>query len=101
MSRSRHPSRRLVAAATATALLFLSSAGATPTLAQSSGYAAEIAKIDLAQRRVTLKASMGQESMRVAAGVALDALKPGDKVRVRFGQQGTEAVITRIEVVKP
>lgn len=39
---------------------------------------------------------MGQLTVRVAAGVALDALKLGDKVLVTFGQDGTEPVITQI-----
>jgi len=39
---------------------------------------------------------MGQLTVRVAAGVALDALKPGDKVLVTFGRDGTEPVITQI-----
>jgi hypothetical protein len=32
---------------------------------------------------------MGQQTLRVASGVALDALKLGDKVLVTFGQEGT------------
>jgi Cu/Ag efflux protein CusF len=87
------PQRRRWLAFAATALL------AMPAWGQPGGYAAEIAKIDPADRRVTLKGSMGQLVVRVAAGVALDAFKPGDKVRVTFGQDGTEPVITRIELV--
>jgi hypothetical protein len=70
---------------------------AMPARGQASGYAAEIAKIDPANRRVTLKASMGQVTVRVSAAVVLDALNPGDKVLVTFGQDGTEPVTTRIE----
>jgi Cu/Ag efflux protein CusF len=65
---------------------------------QVSGYAAEIATIDLAERRLTLKASMGETTVRVAKSVALEALKPGDKVRVTFGQVRSEPVITRVVV---
>lgn len=74
---------------------------AMPARSQASGYAAEIANIDPADRRLTLKGSMGQLTVRVAAGVALDAFKPGDKVLVTFGQDGTEPVITRIELARP
>lgn len=49
---------------------------------------------------MTLKTSMGQQTMPVASGAALDAFKPGDRVLVTFGQDGTESVITSIEVVK-
>jgi hypothetical protein len=49
---------------------------------------------------VTLKASMGQQTMRVASGVALDAFKPGDRVLVTFGLDGTDSVIASIEVLK-
>jgi hypothetical protein len=44
---------------------------------------------------------MGQQTIRVAAGVALDALKPDDRMRVTFGQEVNESVIVGIEVVKP
>lgn len=86
-------------AVAAAALLALSPLGAPH--AQASGYAAEIAKIQIAERQLTLKASMGQQTVRVAPGVAIEALKPGDKVLITFGQDGVEPVITRIEVVKP
>jgi hypothetical protein len=33
--------------------------------------------------------------------VALDALKAGDKVLLTFGQDGSESIITSIEVIKP
>jgi Cu/Ag efflux protein CusF len=92
---------RFALTAMAKVTLALSLLCAMPTRAQARGYAAEIAKIDLAEKRVTLKASMGQQTMRVAAGVALDALKPGDKVLVTFGQEGTESVIVGIEIVRP
>jgi Cu/Ag efflux protein CusF len=72
---------------------------ASAARAQTSGYAAAIANIDLAERRITLKGSMGQLTVRVATGVALDGFKQGDKVIVTFGQEGTEPVITRIELV--
>jgi Cu/Ag efflux protein CusF len=85
--------RRSVIAATAAALL------ARPTYAQSSGYAAAIENVDAAERRITLKGSMGQLTVRVAAGVALDGFKPGDKVLVTFAQEGSEPVIARIELV--
>jgi Cu/Ag efflux protein CusF len=88
-------------AAMASALLLLSWRAAAPAHAQgASRYAAEIARVDVAERRITLKASMGQHTMRVAAGVALDTLKPGDKVLLTFGLEGTESVITEIEVAK-
>jgi Cu/Ag efflux protein CusF len=87
--------RRFVAGAVSPGLA-LSSFGAPRARAQASGYAAEIAGIDVAARRVSLKGSMGQLTVRVAAGVALDALKPGDKVLVTFGRDGTEPVITQI-----
>ncbi len=100
MFRTPFALRPLVVAATVVAVLALSPGGGMPSFAQASRYAAEIAKIDIAQKQVTLKASMGQQTMRVASGVALDALKPGDKVLVTFGQQGTQSVITSIEVLK-
>jgi Cu/Ag efflux protein CusF len=72
---------------------------AAPASAQSSGYAAAIATIDPGERRITLKGSMGQLTVRVAAGVALEGFKPGNKVLVTFGQEGTEPVITRMELL--
>ncbi len=99
MFRMPHPLRPLAGAVTTAAGLALSLLGGMPARAQATGYAAEIAKIDVAERRVTLKASMGQQTLRVAARVVLDALKPGDKVLITFGQERSEAVITRIEVV--
>lgn len=93
--------RRLILVAVATATLALSSLVALPARAQPSGYAAEIAMIDIAGRWVTLKASMGQQAMRVASGVPLQAFKPGDKVLVTFGQEGNESVIARLEKIKP
>lgn len=101
MPRMPHAFRPLVVAAIVAAVLTLSFVGVSPALAQTSRYPAEIAKIDIAEKRVTLKASMGQQTMRVASGVALEAFKPGDKVTVTFGQDGTEPVITSIEVVRP
>lgn len=100
MSRMTGPFRALVVAVAAAAMFALCLVGAVPALAQASRFSAEIAQIDIAEKRVTLKASMGQQTMRVAPGVALDAFKPGDKVLVTFGQDGTEAVITSIEAVK-
>jgi Cu/Ag efflux protein CusF len=93
--------RTLVHAATMAAVLVLSPLGSQQALAQGSGYAAEIAKIDLPNKQLTLKASMGQQTMRVASSVRLDAFQPGDKVLITFGQEGTESVITKIVVVKP
>jgi Cu/Ag efflux protein CusF len=101
MFRRLHSCQSLAVAATVVAAFLLSPAVVGPALAQASGYAAEIAKIDLSEKQVTLKASMGQQTVRVASGVALDALKPGDKVLVTFGQEGTEPVITKIVVIKP
>jgi Cu/Ag efflux protein CusF len=91
--------RRLVAA-TAAVLLWLCATVAMPALAQASRFAAEIVHVDMADKRVTLKASMGQQTMRVVSAVVLEALKPGDKVLVTFGQSGKEAVITSVEVLK-
>lgn len=103
-SRPRRLLRRLqpiVSAATVATVLALSSLGARPSLAQASRYSAEISTIDKAEKRLTLKASMGQLTVRVAAAVALDAFKPGDKVWVTFGQNGTEPLITSLEIVQP
>ena len=94
--------RPLVApAALAALLLVLSPAGMAPAGAQASRFGAEITKVDAAERRVTLKASMGEQTMRVAPGVALDGVRPGDKVLLTFGQDGAESVITSLEVVRP
>lgn len=95
-----HAIQTFVVAAAIAAVLAVSSLGAERALAQASKFSAEIANIDVAHRRVTLKASMGQQTMRVASGVALDAFKPGDRVLVTFGLDGTESVITGIEAVE-
>lgn len=90
--------------AMAAALLLLVQACATrpaPPAPQAGGYSAEIAKIEMTDKRVTLKASMGQQTLRVAPGVALDAFKPGDKVLITFGQEGAEPIITRIDWLRP
>ncbi len=63
----------------------------------AGGYRAEIVRIDVSGRRLTLKASMGQQTLRVAPGVAIDAIEPGDKVLLGFGTVGSESVVTRIE----
>ena len=101
MPRTLHHLQALIAAATVAALLALLLAGVTPARAQAGKFSAEITKIEIAENRVTLKASMGHQSLRVAPGVALDAFKPGDKVLVTFGQAGTESVIASLEVIKP
>jgi len=88
------------AVAAVAAVLAFSPAGAKQAIAQQSRFSAEITNIEIAETRVTLKASMGQQTLRVAPGVALDAFKPGDKVLVTFGQAGTEPIITSIELVK-
>ena len=93
-------SRPLVFTATLAAVLALSLVSAMPALAQASSFSVEITKIEIPEQRVTFKASMGQQTMRVASGVALDVLKLGDKVLVTFGQDGTESVISSIEVIK-
>ncbi len=82
-------------------LLALAQHGAAAPAGQAGGYRAEIAQVDLAEKRVTLKASMGQETMRVAPAVPLHTFKIGDKVVVTFGQKGDEPLITRMERVKP
>lgn len=92
--------RPLIAAPLVAALLALSALGTTPSCAQAGGYLAEIKRLEVAERRVTLKASMGEMTVRVAPDVALDAIKPGDKVLITFGQDGGEPVITRIEPIK-
>lgn len=101
MRRALRCLRPLFAAATVATVLALPTGCATPVHTQASTYAAEITKIEMADRRVTLKASMGQLTLRVASGVALDVLKPGDKALFTFGQDGNESIITRIEIVKP
>ena len=105
MIRTLHRLRALLIRATFATVVAMSMSmsmlGASSAWAQSSRYSAEISHIDIAEKQVTLKASMGQQTMRVAPGVALDAFKPGDKVLVTFGQDGSEAVITSIELVKP
>ena len=93
--------RPILVAIAAAMLLAHLPARAAPPAAQPGRYAAEIAKVEASEMRVTLKGSMGQLSVRVAPDVALDALKPGDKVLISFGQATAEAVITSIEVVKP
>jgi Cu/Ag efflux protein CusF len=90
---------RIAAAAPVLSLVFVSAPGCSALPAQQAGgYAAEIAKIEIAEKRMTLKASMGQLTVRVAPGVALQAFKPGDKVLVTFGQEGAEPIVTRIEL---
>jgi Cu/Ag efflux protein CusF len=74
---------------------------AEPTAQRAGGYAAEITNIELAEKRLTLKGSMGQLTVRVAPGVALHTFKSGDKVQVTFGQVGTEPAITRMELTQP
>jgi Cu/Ag efflux protein CusF len=74
---------------------------APPTPAPAGGYAAEVTAIDIAQKRLTLKGSMGQLTVRVAPGVALHTFKPGDKVQITFGQEGSEPAITRLELRQP
>jgi Cu/Ag efflux protein CusF len=87
--------------AAAAALLALAAGCATAPSVQVASYSAEIAKIETTEKRVTLKASMGEQTMQVAPSVALQAFKVGDKVLITFGQDGTEPVITRIELRQP
>jgi Cu/Ag efflux protein CusF len=92
--------RALVLAAAFAVVLALTPQGAAPAAAQASRFAAEITKIELADKRMTLKSSMGQLTVRVAPDVALETLKPGDKVWITFGQDGTEPLVTSVEVIK-
>lgn len=78
-------------------MVSLSAVAPLSSRAQAAGYRAEVVRIDPADRQLTLKASMGQLTVRVVPGVALDEFKPGDRVLVTFGQDGTETVITHIE----
>lgn len=91
------PVRQALRITAAAAVLALAPGCATPPAGQAGGYAAEIAKIEMGEKRVTLKASMGQQTMRVAPSVALESLKLGDKVLITFGQAGAETIITRID----
>ena len=100
MPRTLPSLRALVFAAIVAAVLASSPACARPALAQASGFSVEITRIEVAEKRVSFKASMGHQTMRVAPGVALDGLKPGDKVLITFGQDGTESVIESIEVIR-
>lgn len=93
--------RASVVAAAVAFLLAVTAQGLSPALAQASRFWAEIVKIELVERKLTLKASMGQQTLRVAPGVALHEFKAGDKVLLTFGQDGNESIITSIEVVKP
>ncbi len=90
--------RWLIAAAVAA--LTLSSPSLPCAIAQAGAYAVEIVKVDPTRKQLTFKASMGQQTMRVAPGVVLDGLKPGDKVLITFGQERKESVIARIERVE-
>lgn len=92
--------RRLVAESLVAAVLAVSLVGAMPAFGQAR-FSAEITSIDLAEKRVTLKSSMGQLTVRVAPGVALETVKPEDKVLVTFGQDGTEPIITSMERIAP
>jgi Cu/Ag efflux protein CusF len=93
------PTKSSMATALVAAVLTL--ACVASAFAQARGYSVEIASIDAPKRQVTFKASMGQQTMRAAPKVALDAFKPGDKVLLEFGQEGAEAVIVSIVVNKP
>lgn len=100
MPRALFACREWVVVAVVAAVLALSALGTAPALAQASRFSAEIVKVEIVERRVTFKASMGQQTLRVAPGVALDALKPGDKVLLTFGQDGNESIITSIEAIR-
>jgi Cu/Ag efflux protein CusF len=93
---------RIATAACALALGLASVQGCASSPAPpAGGYAAEIANIDIADKRMTLKASMGQMTVRVAPAVALQSFKPGDKVLITFGQEGAEPIVTRMELGRP
>jgi Cu/Ag efflux protein CusF len=55
---------------------------------------AEIVKIDVDKKTVTLKAVMGHKTLRVARADMLDGFKEGDQVLFEVGQDGTEVIIT-------
>jgi Cu/Ag efflux protein CusF len=101
MSKAWFACRAWVVATYVAVGLGLLAPGSSPASAQASRFWAEVVKVEVVERRLTLKASMGQQTLRVAPGVALDALKAGDKVLLTFGQDGSESIITSIEVIKP
>jgi Cu/Ag efflux protein CusF len=79
------------------ALLFSIASMAQP--AQGRLYA-EIVKIDVAQKKVTLKAVMGHRTLRVARPEMLEGFKEGDQVLFEVGQDGTEVIVTILSFAK-
>ena len=68
--------------------------------AQNQKLSAEVLKIDLAAKTVTLKAIMGHKTIRVFPPSLLDNVKVGDVVLITAGQDGTETVVVAMTVVK-
>ena len=60
----------------------------------------KVVKVDTAENRITIAAVMGHKSLRVLKPELLSQVKVGDQIKFTMGQDGTEAVVTGIEVNK-
>lgn len=59
-----------------------------------------VVKIDAAEGKITIAAVMGHKALRVLKPELLTQVKVGDQIKFTMGQDGTEAVVTGIEVNK-
>ena len=68
--------------------------------AQTQKLSAQVMKIDLVAKTVTLKAIMGHKTIRVVPPSLLDGIKVGDIVLITAGQDGSESVVIAMTLVK-
>ncbi len=101
------PSKMLLAAGAIIAVSLLSSTERAhwllPTAhAQESGQwvVGQVVKLDTASKRLTIRAIMGFQELRARKGELLENVKVGDQVRLQVGPDGTEKVITALEVIR-
>jgi Cu/Ag efflux protein CusF len=75
----------------------------SPASAQDGGaakYNGKIERIDAEKGILTVKAVMGHKDLRLATPALLEKLKVGDQVRLTLGPNGTETVVTSVEVIR-
>jgi hypothetical protein len=70
--------------------------------AQESGQwvVGQVVKLDTASKKLTIRAIMGFQELRARKGELLENVKVGDQVRLQVGPDGTEKVITALEVIR-
>lgn len=73
---------------------------AAPLVAAAESLNGRVVSIDVAAKKITIAAVMGHKALRVLNPQLLEVVKVGDQIKFTTGQDGTEVVVTTIEVSK-